>query len=86
MVMFADGFQNHEGAQSVVLQKDIWVSDASVNMGFRGYVHYGVYLVNQAVHKLGVTYVAFDESVLFVVFNVMEVSWVCTYSDFVNVD
>ena len=85
MIVSSYGFQNREGANGVVLQEHVWVSDASVNMSFRRNVHDCIHLVDQTVHELRVTNVTFDEGVAFVIFNVMQVSWVSAYAHLVNV-
>jgi hypothetical protein len=86
MVVPAYALENCKSPQGIILKENVGFSDASVYMCFCGYVYYGVNLMNQAVHELGVSYVTFDEGVALVVFYFMQVCWVSSDSYFINVD
>ncbi len=86
MVVSAYGFQKDKSAHSIVLQKNVGVGDAAVNMGFRGDVYDGVHLVDESTDELGVADVAFDEGVASVVFDFMQVCWVGAYAHLVHVN
>jgi hypothetical protein len=83
--MSANGFQKREGADSVVLQKNVWVGDASVHMGLGRYVDDGVDLMYEPADKQRITYVTFNECVSFIIFNVMQASRVSAYPYLINV-
>ena len=69
--MFLYGVQNGVCSDGVVLQKRVWVADASVHVGFSSKVHDRVHLADGFVKEWDVAYVAFYESVSRVVFHVM---------------
>jgi hypothetical protein len=83
--MSANGFQKRKGADSVVLQKNVWVSDASVHMSLRCNVDDGVDLMYEPADKQRITNVSFNECVSFIVFNVMQVSRVRAYAYLIDV-
>ena len=85
MVVLSYGFQNRKCAHGIVLQENVGVSDAAVNMSFRCNVHNRVHLMNQPVHELRVADVALNESVPLIILDVMQVRWVSAHAHFVNV-
>jgi hypothetical protein len=85
MVVLSDGFKNRKCAHGIVLQKHVWVSDASVNVGFRRNVHNRIHLMNEPVHKMRVADIALYESVAFIILDVMQVRRVSPHTHFVNV-
>jgi hypothetical protein len=85
MIMLSDSFQNREGADSVVLEEHVGVRYASVNMCFRRDINDCIHLMDEPIHKQGVTNVALNESVPLIVLDIMQIRRVSTYAHFVNV-
>ena len=71
-VVFSYCIDDCIGSDGVVFEEDVWVADASVDVGFGCYVYDSVDLINCFVQKLGVAYVATYESVSRVVFDVVD--------------
>jgi nitrate reductase NapE component len=85
MIMLAYGFQNCEGADCVILQKHVWVSNASINMRLRCNVNNSIYLMYEPTDKQRIANVAFNECISFIVFNIMQISRVSAYSYLVHI-
>src|SRR5665647_273629 len=85
MIVLSYCFENCEGSNSVVLEEYVWVGDASVNMSFGCNVHNCVHLMNETIHELRVANISLNESVTFIILNIMQIRWVSPYADFINV-
>src|SRR5208283_3862959 len=85
MIVLAYGFQNCERADCVVLQKHVWVSDASINMRLRCNVNNSIYLMYEPADKQRIANVTFNECISFIVFNIMQISRIGAYSYLVDV-